>query len=117
MCGGSLHTSFWLYTRSWRVPAIYSILEAMAALNNCKLWFSADSETRQPAEVPANVRVAFMQTDADDDMEDADLVFLDHPLRKQPISLTVLEKACPAGAPKGEERGTTCATCRICWVE
>ena len=52
----SQHTSFWCYTRSWRVPAIYPILEAMAALKNCKLWFSVDSETGYPADVPANVR-------------------------------------------------------------
>jgi hypothetical protein len=111
----SQHTQFWLYTRSYRVPTIYPILKAMAALQNCKLWFSVDSETGYPAEVPENVRVAFMQTDVDDDMEDADLVFLDHPLRKQPIPLFVLEKACPAETPKGKERGTTCATCARCW--
>jgi len=67
-----------------------------------------------PDEVPENVRVAFMQTEMDDDTEDADLVFLDHPLRKQPLA--VLDKVCSAETPKGRERGTTCATCRLCWT-
>ena len=99
------------------MPTIYPILEAMAALQNCRLWFSVDAETDYPCEVPENVRVAWMQTDVDDDMEDADLVFLDHPFRKQPIPLTVLEKACPAETPKGKAKGTTCATCGICWKD
>jgi hypothetical protein len=113
--GRSPHTSFWGYTRSWRVPTIFPILKAMASMKNMKLWFSVDAETGYPDEVPENVRVAWMQTDVDDDMEDADLVFLDHPFRKKPIPLNVLEKACPAETPKGKERGTTCATCARCW--
>ena len=65
----SQHTSFWLYSRSWRVPTILPILTAMSALQNCKMWFSVDAETDYPDEVPEN----------------------------------------------GKERGTTCATCGICW--
>jgi hypothetical protein len=65
----------------------------------------------------SNGMPARVQTDVDDDTEDADLVFLDHPLRKQPIPLTVLEKACSTETPKGKAKGTTCATCGICWKD
>ena len=113
----SEHTSFWLYSRSWRVATICPILKDMAALNNCKLWFSVDAETGYPEEVPENVRVAWLQTEDGEDLEDADLVFLDLPLRKRPIPLTVLEKVCPAEIPEGKKKGVTCATCRYCWVD
>ena len=55
----SEHTQFWLYTRSWRVPTIFPVLKAISVLPNCKVWFSADAEA-SPAEVPDNVRVAWM---------------------------------------------------------
>ena len=50
---------------------------------NAKVWFSADAETGYPAELPENVRVAWMTTDVEEDTEEADLVFLG---RHQPIS-------------------------------
>ena len=115
--GNSLHTTFWLYTRSWRVKRIYPFLDAMSQLSNVKLWLSADSETGYPAVVPVNARVAWMQTEAGDDMEQADLVFLDHPLRKKTIPLTVIDKVCPTETPEGKARGTSCATCQFCWKE
>lgn len=113
----SSHTSFWAYTRSWRIPTIAPILKEISLMPNMKLWLSADTETGYPDEVPENARVAWMQTQAEEEMGEADLVFLDHPLRKQPIPLTVLEKVCPAETPEGKKRGTTCATCRYCWSD
>jgi hypothetical protein len=112
----SPHCTFWFYTRSWCVPTIFPLIAAISVLPNCKVWLSVDAETGYPPDVPETCRVAFMQTGVDDDMEAADLVFLDHPLRKQAIPLTVLDKVCPAETPKGKERGTTCATCRTCWT-
>ncbi|QEL14742.1 hypothetical protein PX52LOC_01636 [Limnoglobus roseus] len=113
----SPHTSFWCYTRSWRVPTISLILKELSLVPNMKLWLSADAETGYPDEVPENARVAWMQTSVDEDVGDSDLVFLDHPLRKLTLPLHVLEKACPTETPEGKKKGTTCATCRYCWTE
>jgi len=115
--GRSLHTTFWLYTRSWRVKTIFPMVKALSLMPNMKLWLSADSETGYPPEVPDHARVCWMQTHADDDLEDADLVFLDHPLRKKTIPLDVIDKVCPTETPEGHKRGVTCATCRICWTD
>jgi hypothetical protein len=111
----SLHTTFWLYTRSWRVRRIFPILKIMSAMSNTRLWLSADTETDYPAEVPVNAKVAWMQTAEGDDMNQADLVFLDHPLRKKSFPLSVIDKVCPVETPQGKARGTTCATCGACW--
>jgi Gene product 88 len=113
--GRSLHTTFWLYTRSWRVKAIFPLVKALSLMPNMKLWLSADAETGYPDEVPAHARVAWMQVQPGEDVSDADLVFLDHPLRKQRIPLDLIDKVCPAETPAGKVRGTSCATCRICW--
>lgn len=113
----SQHTSFWGYTRSWRVPTIAPVLKDIAAQPNMKLWLSTDAETGSPAEVPEGARVAWMQTDVDEDVGQAELVFLDHPLRKLSIPLNVLDKVCPTETPEGKKKGTTCATCRYCWAD
>jgi hypothetical protein len=82
-----------------------------------QLWLSADTETGYPDEVPERARVAWMQTDVDEDTGEAELVFLDHPLRKLTLPLTVLEKACPTETPEGKKKGITCATCQFCWTD
>jgi hypothetical protein len=113
--GQSQHTTFWAYTRSWRVPAIYPILKAMSFMPNMKLWFSVDAETGYPPEIPRGVRTAYLQTDARENVEAADLVFLDYPMRQQRLPLAVLSKVCPTDTPEGKRRGVTCATCQLCW--
>ena len=97
------------------MPAIFPILKAISMMPNMKLWFSADTETGYPAEVPEGVRVAFMQVEEDDMMEMADLVFLDQSLRRKRISLPLFGKVCPAETPEGKAKGVTCATCQICF--
>ena len=111
----SSHTTFWLYTRSWRVKRIYPVLEALSFMPNMKLWLSADAETGYPDEVPEQARVAWMQTEAYEDVECADLVFLDKPIRRGRVPLDVLSKVCPTDTQEGKSRGVTCATCRTCW--
>jgi hypothetical protein len=113
--GRSSHTTFWFYTRSWRVPTIFPLLKAISIMPNAKVWFSADAETGYPAELPENVRVAWMTTDVEEDTQEADLVFLLPSIRKQLIPLPMAAKVCPTETPLGEAKGTTCATCRICW--
>ena len=109
------HTTFWFYTRSWRVETIFPLLKAISFLPNCKVWFSADCETGFPPEVPTNVRVAWMATEEDEDTQDAELVFLDPPLRTQRFTLPLVGTVCPTELPDGNPKGTTCATCRLCW--
>jgi hypothetical protein len=113
--GRSPHTTFWTYSRSWRAKAIFPILKAISLMPNMSLWFSVDSETGYPAEVPDGVRIAFMQVQEDDDAEQADLVFLNHPLRKR-VPLNVLDKVCPTETPEGKAKGVTCATCQLCFT-
>jgi hypothetical protein len=47
--GRSLHTTFWLYTRSWRVKTIFPLVKALSLMPNMKLWLSADADTGYPA--------------------------------------------------------------------
>ena len=104
---------FFFYTRSWRVEKIEPHLRAMSFLPNCKVWYSADQETGAPGDLPEGVRVAWMQTDLGDEPEGADLVFRVPSLRKMPLPLAVT--ACPTETPDGKAKGTTCATCQICF--
>lgn len=112
--GRSPHTSFWAYTRSWRVPAIYPLLQALSLMPNMRLWLSADAETGYPPEVPRHARVAWMQTEADEDAAGADLVFRLSGLRRR-VSLSLLAPVCPTETPEGRARGVSCATCGVCW--
>jgi Gene product 88 len=66
---------FYGYTRSYRIPAIVSVLEQMAALKNVHLWYSLDSETGTPEHVPSGVRLAYLQISEEDQPEQADLLF------------------------------------------
>jgi hypothetical protein len=109
----SEHCTFWFYTRSWRVPSIFPVINDMSAMSNCKVWLSADVETGFPPEVPQGARVAWMETEAEGGCDEADLVFLDHPLRKLSLPMA---NVCPTETVEGKERGTTCATCRKCWT-
>ena len=102
---------FYLYTRSYRVPAIAKVLEQMAALENARVWYSIDSETGVPERIPPGVRLAYLQTSEDDLPEAADLVFRVRGLRKRiPLPLT-----CPTETQGGKERGTTCGSCGRCF--
>jgi hypothetical protein len=113
--GRSSHTQFWAYTRSWRVPTIFPLLKAISLMPNMKLWLSVDRETGHPPEVPAHARVAYMQTEAWEDVEAADLVFLDRPVQKVRLPLEVLSKVCPTDTAEGKQKGVTCATCQTCF--
>ena len=105
--------SFFLYTRSWRVGTIEPHIRSMTFLPNAKIWYSADEETGVPADVPEKVRVAWMQTEVDDEPAEANLIFRVKRLRKMPLPLAVT--VCPTETPAGKERGTTCSTCQLCW--
>jgi hypothetical protein len=108
------HTRFYAYTRSWRVPAIVPVLAAMARLGNVRLWYSADRETGVPEQLPAGVRVAWLQA-AEGETETVDLVFVVRRLRRD-VSLRVeLPLVCPNETPQGKEADVNCTTCGRCW--
>lgn len=106
---------FWLYTRSWRVQPILTVLEQMAKLPNLQLWFSCDNETGRPAVLPARVRMAYMMIDSlDEPRWDADLYFRDNPMRDSVLKHIRGTMVCPV------ENGvshTTCDKCRICLTD
>jgi hypothetical protein len=108
----SVKTTFFAYTRSWRVSSIAPLLRALSQLDNVFLWYSADRETGHPQDVPERVRVAWMQTAADEPVQ-GDLVFQTRSLRRLALPLSV--PVCPQETPAGKERGVNCANCTICW--
>src|SRR5207244_4362697 len=93
-------TTFYAYTRSWRVPGIREALEEFAALPNVRLWYSADRDTGLPERVPAGVRVAWLETLEEEDVPpQADLVFRPHRLRRHANPRVALPLVCPADLP------------------
>ena len=77
----SQHTKFFGYSRSWSVTTIEPLLREMAELENMRLFYSADCETGMPPNVPDRVRVAWMQVDEVETLNEVDLLFRDKPLR------------------------------------
>jgi hypothetical protein len=105
-------TTFYAYTRSWRVQAILPVLTELAGRDNFRLWFSADADTGTPPEVEG-ARVAWLMQDADEVIEDADLVFRDRPLRQEKTRRIGLTLVCPT--ENGSDVDTDCGTCKFCW--
>jgi hypothetical protein len=107
--------TYWLYTRSWRIPAIYNVLEKMSKLHNVQLWFSCDNETGRPPTMPDGVRLAYMMVDSlDEPRWDPDLYFRDNPMRDSVLKHIRGTMICPV------ENGvshTTCDKCRICLTD
>jgi Gene product 88 len=104
-------TRFYLYSRSYRVPAIAPVLEKMAALKNVRVWYSIDEETGVPDRIPPGVRLAYLQMRLDDLPEVADLIFRVRRLRRTiPLPLT-----CPHETEKGKDHDTTCGSCGKCF--
>jgi hypothetical protein len=110
----SPQVTFWMYTRSYRVPQIAEVLWELAACENFSLWLSADDETGYPPCVPERVRVAWMQTG--ESPEQADLVFATKEVRKDATRIS-LDLLCPAETDAGKRAGTTCSSCQFCWRE
>lgn len=106
---------FYFYSRAWRVPALKAVIDLMAELPNCRVWYSTDRDTGAPDEVPTRVRVAWLQTDiADLPPAGTDLVFRVRRLRNHPapISTTCV---CPAEDGVVRAAPATCERCGLCW--
>jgi hypothetical protein len=106
-------TALYTYTRSWRVPSIIPALVALANRPNVRLWFSCDAETGLPINVPPGIRVAYLQTDPDE-QPTGDLVFRVRPLRGLPTSHPEPSVICPSEVTAPRPTTVTCTSCRLC---
>lgn len=109
----SPRTRFYFYTRSWRVPAIRQVLDQMAQQPNCAAWFSCDQETGLPEIVPAEVRLAWLQTEKQEVIpQQVNLVFRRHGIR-QPLPLAE-SRVCPEQDGVVRSAHITCEQCQLC---
>jgi hypothetical protein len=107
---------FFLYTRSWRDPAVRAVLGRMARLPHCRVWYSCDRGTGLPARVPARVRLAWLQTAADDlPPPGTHLAFRVRPLRRRPRTRVNGVRVCPEEDGVRRQAPVTCDRCRLCW--
>ena len=107
---------FYFYTRAWRDESVRVVLERMAALPNCRAWYSCDRETGVPSAVPPRVRLAWLSVTADDlPPPSAGLVFRTRALRRREATRLNGVRVCPGedGVPRGDE--VTCERCQLCW--
>ena len=110
-------TTFYAYTRSWRVPAVREALRPFARMKNVRLWYSADRDSGPPPR-DAGVRIAWMLGAGDDPASvprRADLAFRaggDGPLKRANGALVCpYEQGVPLKAPR-----ITCDRCGICFA-
>jgi hypothetical protein len=104
---------FYAYTRSWRVPELAGPLAELSRCRNVRLWYSCDRDTGIPARVPRRVRLAWMQTSADDLPPRADLVFRVVRLSRTVAKRMGLTLVCPVENVATGHR-TDCGRCRLC---
>lgn len=110
------NTRFWLYTRSWRVPAVRKELVKLAKLRNVRVWFSADASSGVPKRVPKRVRVAWLSTTVADRPDGpVDLVFRTGRLRRAVAAREAHgAPVCMAETGTPDAGDVTCATCGFC---
>jgi hypothetical protein len=109
-------TTFYAYTRSWRVPELAPVLAELAALPNVRLWYSADQETGVPAERPPGVEVAYLQTEPGEEIPaGVGVIFRLRHLRHERRGRIGLAVVCPTetGLPRAAEH--TCTSCGRCF--
>jgi hypothetical protein len=108
--------TFYAYTRSWRLPGLRAVIEGhLVPLPNLRLWYSADADTGMPTDLPAGVRVAWLQEREDEPVPPGvDLVFRTYRLRRQPAKRVGLSLICPVENGSTGQR-TDCGRCGVCW--
>jgi len=99
------------YTRSWRIPEFVPLFEEMSRLRCVRLWFSFDSETGTPEQVPKGVRLAYLQTTVAPPPRNAQLIFRIRKLRNLPA----LPIVCSSETKEGKRDGVTCGSCTRCF--
>jgi hypothetical protein len=105
---------FFLYTRSWRIPEIRSILTKMSKLPNLRMWWSVDWDTGKPINKPSKVRLAYLQMDNEDiPTFKVDLIFRHKTLHN--IVMKKINSALICPVENGVNVDFTCAKCGFCW--
>jgi len=106
---------FYFYTRVWTVASIKPVIDQMAELPNCRVWYSVDRDTGVPSDVPTRVRLAWLATTPDDrPPAEAHLVFRIRLLRSLPAPIDG-PAVCPTETPRMGNRAVTCERCGHCW--
>jgi Gene product 88 len=110
----SPNTRFFIYTRSWRIPAYREALIAFAKqCKNVRMWWSLDSETGYPSRVPKCVKTCYMSVaDNDDPDQRSHLVFRDYPIRASVRKKINGVFVCP---PENGITDLTCEKCGYCF--
>ena len=107
---------FYFYTRVWRDEAMRAILERMAALPNCRVWYSCDRETGIPPVIPPRVRLAWLSVAPDDGPPSSvTLVFRIRSLRRREATHLGGVRVCPTEDGIGRTEPVTCELCQSCW--
>lgn len=107
-------TRFYFYTRSWRVPSIRAVLEAMAEQPNCSAWYSCDQETGLPDDTSPLIRLAWLQVDVQEFIpEQMELVFRPRAIRRLALPL-FNTRVCPEQDGIQRLAQVTCEQCQLC---
>ena len=110
------HVQAWVYTRSWRIPAIVPVIEDLSQLPNLSFWYSVDKETGKPAKLPKGVRTAYMMVDDTDIPRwKPDLYFRDYAARDSVAKSIKGTLVCPA--ENGISGHVQCERCKICILD
>ena len=109
-------TTFFCYTRSWKIDSIMPVLASMATLKNMHLWFSTDHEMPDAPAIPG-VRIAYLLAPGEDPARvpaGQHLVFRHDDRRSLKRANGVL--ICPYEQGIKRQVRITCSSCRICWT-
>lgn len=106
-------TTFFGYTRSWRVPELLPLLEELAALPNMRLFWSEDKDTGPSPATPDALRCYLSISDDDVPSRPQHLVFRNNPrtTRKKVGGSLV----CPH--EQLQPYKPTCDACRLCFTQ
>lgn len=110
-------TTFYAYTRSWRVPELLPLLVTLGREPNMRLWFSTDRDTGTaprykgipqayllvPGEVPPPLP------------KSCKLVFRE--ARREVMKQVGLAIVCPVENGIPRKQPMTCTKCKLCWQE
>lgn len=106
---------YWWYSRAWRVEELRPALIDLGCEPNVRPWWSLDRDAPDPGQVPPGVSLAYLQTTADENIPDADLVFRPRRLRRDRPRTFALGLICNSERP--QPTAGSCAECGRCFDE
>lgn len=106
--------TWFMYTRSWRVPELQEALKELVREPNCVIWLSTDSTSGPAPRWRGIAGIAYMAiNEHDTPSSEADLVFFtQRPAVKTSFVAGAL--VCPFEQQKTPSKELTCTTCRYC---